>query len=157
VKIVFGRIGTWPQAMPVKPGANPTTFDFTTTTPALYVEGLSVFTSEKNIFCSKNALSCWLRCNFFYNATGSLARFENKYFYSILKKALAYYNAGVVAVNLKNRRIGSRVRKPVAASFCLSDSFLVSDSRNRKYKSSSSLQDLRLRSGFLSRLAHFIF
>jgi hypothetical protein len=112
--------------MPVKPGANPTTFDFTTTTPALYVEGLSVFTSEKNIFCSKNALSCWLRCNFFYNA-------------------------GVVNLG---RRI---VRKPVAASFCLSDSFLVSDSRNRKYKSSSSLQDLRLRSGFLSRLAHFIF
>jgi hypothetical protein len=26
-----------------------------------------------------------------------------------LKKALAYYNAGVVAVNKKNRRIGSRV------------------------------------------------
>jgi hypothetical protein len=33
------------------------------------------------------------RCKF-YNATGSLARFENKIFYSTLKKALAYYNAG---------------------------------------------------------------
>jgi hypothetical protein len=37
----------------------------------------------------------------FYNATGSLARFKNKYFYSTLKKALAHYNAGVVAVNKK--------------------------------------------------------
>jgi hypothetical protein len=35
----------------------------------------------------------------FYNATGSLARFENKkYIFSTLKKALAYYNAGIVAV-----------------------------------------------------------
>jgi hypothetical protein len=33
-----------------------------------------------------------------YNATGSLARFEN---INILKNALAYYNAGVVAVNSK--------------------------------------------------------
>jgi hypothetical protein len=34
----------------------------------------------------------------FYNATGSLARFENKKI-SYLKNAKAYYNAGVVAVN----------------------------------------------------------
>jgi hypothetical protein len=32
----------------------------------------------------------------FYNATGSLARFENKKNYSTLKNASAYYNAGVV-------------------------------------------------------------
>jgi hypothetical protein len=39
----------------------------------------------------------------FYNATGSLARFENKKkYYSTLKKTLAYYNAGVVAVNKKS-------------------------------------------------------
>jgi hypothetical protein len=36
----------------------------------------------------------------FYNATGSLACFENKLF-SYLKNALAYYNAGAVAVNSK--------------------------------------------------------
>jgi hypothetical protein len=35
----------------------------------------------------------------FYNATGSLARFEKKI--STLKNAVAYFNAGVVAVNLK--------------------------------------------------------
>jgi hypothetical protein len=37
----------------------------------------------------------------FYNATGSLARFENKTFSSALKNAVAYCNAGVVAVNSK--------------------------------------------------------
>jgi hypothetical protein len=37
----------------------------------------------------------------FYNAVGSLVRFENEIFYSILKNVLAYYNAGDVAVNSK--------------------------------------------------------
>jgi hypothetical protein len=32
-----------------------------------------------------------------YNATASLASFENKTFYSFLKNAVAYNNAGVVA------------------------------------------------------------
>jgi hypothetical protein len=34
----------------------------------------------------------------FYNVTGSLERFKNLTFYYTLKNALAYYNAGVVAV-----------------------------------------------------------
>jgi uncharacterized protein YbcV (DUF1398 family) len=37
----------------------------------------------------------------FYNATGSLARFESNFLNSTLKNALAYYNAGVATVNLK--------------------------------------------------------
>jgi hypothetical protein len=37
----------------------------------------------------------------FYNTTGSLARFENKVFYSTLKTDVDYYKAGVVAVNSK--------------------------------------------------------
>jgi hypothetical protein len=42
------------------------------------------------------------RCKFFHNATGSLERFENKkIFNSTLKNALASYNAGFVAVDLK--------------------------------------------------------
>jgi hypothetical protein len=45
-----------------------------------------------------------LRCKFvvnFYNATGSLARFESHNFLFYFEKALAYYDAGVVAVNSK--------------------------------------------------------
>jgi hypothetical protein len=37
----------------------------------------------------------------FYNATGSLARFENKNIFFYFKNSLAYSNAGVVAVNSK--------------------------------------------------------
>jgi hypothetical protein len=37
----------------------------------------------------------------FYNATGSFTRYENKTKNSTMKNALAYYNAGVVAVNSK--------------------------------------------------------
>jgi hypothetical protein len=37
----------------------------------------------------------------FYNSTGSLARFEIKMFSSSLKNDLAYYSAGVAAVNSK--------------------------------------------------------
>jgi hypothetical protein len=38
-----------------------------------------------------------------YNAENSLVRFENKsiFFYILKKNSLAYYNAGVIAVNLK--------------------------------------------------------
>jgi hypothetical protein len=48
----------------------------------------------------------------FYNATDSLACFENKIIFLYLKNALVYYNAGVVAVcyKFKSRRIGSRHR-----------------------------------------------
>jgi hypothetical protein len=37
----------------------------------------------------------------FYNATGSLACFENKNIFLLWKNALAYYNAGIVVVNSK--------------------------------------------------------
>jgi hypothetical protein len=37
----------------------------------------------------------------FYNATGSLARFENKNIIFYFQNLLACYNAGAVAVNLK--------------------------------------------------------
>jgi hypothetical protein len=46
----------------------------------------------------RHAISCAVS---FYNAAGSLARFENKYIFSSLKNALAYYNAGIVAANSK--------------------------------------------------------
>jgi hypothetical protein len=36
-----------------------------------------------------------------YNATNSLARFENKNIFFYLKNALANYNAGIVVVNSK--------------------------------------------------------
>jgi hypothetical protein len=48
----------------------------------------------------------------FYNATGSLARFEIIIIFFFLKNVLAYYNAGVVpSCKFKSRRIGSWKQK----------------------------------------------
>jgi hypothetical protein len=41
----------------------------------------------------------------FYNAMGSLVRFENKNIIFYFKNALAYYNAGAVAVSSKVVRL----------------------------------------------------
>jgi hypothetical protein len=39
-----------------------------------------------------------LRCKI-YNATRSIVRFENKFFYLLWKNVVAYYKAGTVVVN----------------------------------------------------------
>jgi hypothetical protein len=43
-------------------GANPTTFEFTATTPALYIVGYSVFQSRRKYFCFQNELGYPWRC-----------------------------------------------------------------------------------------------
>jgi hypothetical protein len=52
-----------------------------------------------------------------YNAVGSLARFENKKYLILLRKTLyvAYYNAGVIAVNLKVVRLAPGANPTIAS------------------------------------------
>jgi hypothetical protein len=38
-----------------KPGANPTTSDFTVTTPEFFIVGKSIFQSRRKYFCFQNA------------------------------------------------------------------------------------------------------
>jgi hypothetical protein len=72
----------------------------------------------------------------FYNATGSLARFKNQNFYATLKNALAYYSAGVVAVNLKVvglapgfQFLKARLRKRVVLLVAMAKAY----ERNQRY------------------------
>jgi hypothetical protein len=68
----FGQTSTQKRHVKIHPGSNPTT---------------SIYNASVENF---------------YSAKGSLARFGNKkYFFLLLKNALAYYNAGVVPVNSK--------------------------------------------------------
>jgi hypothetical protein len=49
---------------PCRPGANPTTYEFRTTTPALYAVGWSIFkVGQSNVNCT-NALCYMLRCSY---------------------------------------------------------------------------------------------
>jgi hypothetical protein len=52
-----------PVGRHLEPEANRTAFEFTATTPALYVEGYNVFQSRIIFFCFQNALGYPWRCN----------------------------------------------------------------------------------------------
>jgi hypothetical protein len=74
------------RALKIRPGANPTTSEFITTSQVL-CKARAFFLSRRKYSCFQNALGYPCRFNFFQrwrcknlNATSSLARFDNKLF-----------------------------------------------------------------------------